>query len=398
MEAMVSRSSEYQELERHCLPILIYKTEPICYGILNHLADRMAEALEELGECVEIFDIAEHPLDDLREWSRKKYKAVLGFQSYLFSIKLDNGENLHDHFDAPMYNMILDHPAVMHKHLMNAPKNMTILTHDRNYQKYLRTYYDGLVKAKLLPPGGGGCAGTVQKKYDLTFVGSFRDWKDWLPELKVINRKTHGLARKLVHEMQHHPNDIYEACFERILDRENLDYSMEQKREALYECRASYCCVMNYYRQKIIKIILDAGIELHVYGDTWNKKEWEGYLNLVRHAAVEGDEALEVYSASRLSLNIMSWHKAGMTERIADMLLCGTVVVTDKSDYLEEHFTDGTDLVFFDLEHIERLPDQIRSLLSDEQKQRRIAEAGCKNAQENHTWNIRARQFTGLLS
>jgi spore maturation protein CgeB len=94
----------------------------------------------------------------------------------------------------------------------------------------------------------------------------------------------------------------------------------------------------------------------------------------------------------------MSWHKAGMTERIADMLLCGTVVVTDKSDYLEEHFTDGTDLVFFDLEHIERLPDQIRSLLSDEQKQRRIAEAGCKNAQENHTWNIRAQQFTGLLS
>jgi spore maturation protein CgeB len=280
---------------------------------------------------------------------------------------------------------------------MNAPKNMTILTHDRNYQKYLRTYYDGLVRAELLPPGGEGCAGTVQKKYDLTFVGSFHSWKDYLPELTKTNRKTHGLARKLVHEMKHHPNDTYEVCFARILEREQLDYRMEEKRELMYECRTTYGCVMNYYRQKIIAAILGAGIGLHVFGDTWEEPEWKSYPNLIRHPAVEGDKLPEAYSKSRISLNIMSWHKAGMTERIADMMLCKAVVVTDKSDYLEEHFTDGTDLVFFDLEHIELLPGKIKELLSDEQKQKRIAQAGCENARKNHTWEVRAKQFIELL-
>jgi hypothetical protein len=398
MEQMISYAPLYREAEKKYAPILLYKSESICYGILNYFADCMKTELEKLGETVEIFDSTQQPLENLIQLAKQTYKAILGIQSYFFSLRLQNGELLHDRFHAPMFNMQLDHPAVMHKHLVNAPKNLTILTHDRNYQKYLQTYYKGLVKAELLPPGGEAYAGTVQKKYDLTFVGSFHGWKDWLPELKVLNRKTHGLARRLVHEMQHHPHDTYEACFERILDIEHPGCSMEEKRELMYECRASYCCVMNYYRQKILTTILDAGIELHVYGDTWNKKEWAGYPNLVRHAAVDASKVLEVYAESRLSLNIMSWHKAGMTERIANMLLCRTVVVTDKSDYLEEHFTDGTDMVFFDLEHIELLPDRIRSLLSDEPKQRRIAEAGCKNAQENHTWSIRARQFIELLS
>jgi spore maturation protein CgeB len=298
--------------------------------------------------------------------------------------------------------MQLDHPCVMHTHLINAPRNLTILTHDANYEHYLKTYYGDKVRSALLPPGGEPCGrfwDEKDKPYDLTFVGTYHGFTDWIPELKVINRKTHGLARKLVHEMKHRSNDTYEVCFERILNREHLNYSLEQKRELMHECRATYCCVMNYYRQKIIKVILDAGIELHVYGDTWKKKEWAGYSNLQIHEAVEGSAVMDIYAKSRISLNIMSWHKAGMTERIANMMLSKTVVLTDKSDYLTEHFTDGTDIVFFDLEQLERLPETIKTLLSDAPGRKMIAEAGYRNALEHHTWKVRARQFyLGIVS
>jgi glycosyltransferase involved in cell wall biosynthesis len=398
MEAMVSYSPKYEEMEQKYLPILIYKTEPICYGILNHFADRMCEELERLGECVEIFDIAEHPLDDLREWSRKKYKAVLGFQAYLFSIRMVNGDNLHDYFHAPMYNMFLDHPAVMHKHLMNAPKNMTILTHDRNYQEYLRTYYDGYVETQILLPGGEGYKGTAQKEYALTFVGSYHNWRNWIPALKDINRKTHGLARKLVHEMRHHPNDTYEACFERILTGDRLDYSIEQKRDILYECQSTYCCVMNYYREQIIKIILESGLELHVFGDTWREPCWEQYSNLIIHSGQEGEAALKLYAQSEVSLNIMSWHKDGMTERIANMMLNRTVVVTDGSRYLKEHYQDGRELLFYDLEHLEELPGMIRTLLENREQRESIVQQAYKRAVSEDTWGNRAEEFLRILN
>jgi hypothetical protein len=401
MEQMVSHAPPYYEADKRYAPILIYKSEPICYGILNHFADRMKTELEDLGETVEIFDSTTQPLENLIGITKQTYKAVLGIQSYFFSIQLQNGELLHDRFRVPLYNMQLDHPCVMHKHLMHAPRNLTILTHDANYERYLKTYYGDKVQAALLPPGGETCSETAfdgGKKYALTFVGSYYPWTNWSGSVKAADRKYPKLVRRLLHEMQHHPNETYEACFERILVQEQFHYSMEQKREILYECQSTYCCVMNYYRQKIIKAILDAGLELHVYGDSWKHKAWEGYSNLKHHEAVEGGNAMDVYAKSRLSLNVMSWHKAGMTERIANMMLCKTVVVTDKSEYLTEHFTEGTDMVIFDLEQLERLPETIKALLADEPRQRRIAEAGYRNALEHHTWKERARQFISMLS
>jgi hypothetical protein len=400
MEQMVSHAPPYYEADKRYAPILIYKSEPICYGILNHFADCMKTELENLGETVEIFDSTTQPLENLIDLTTQTYKAVLGIQSYFFSIQLQNGELLHDRFQAPLYNMQLDHPCVMHKHLINAPRNLTMLTHDVNYERYLKTYYGDKVRAELLAPGGEICErfyDEADKQYDLTFVGSDYGFTDWIPELKELNRKTHGFVRKLVHEMKQHSNDTYEACFERILSGEHLNYSLEQKREAMYEWRAAGCCVRNFYRQKIVKAILDAGIELHVYGDSWKKREWAGYSNLKIHEELEGSAVMDIYAKSRISLNVMSWHKAGMTERIANMMLSKTVVLTDKSDYLTEHFTDGTDIVFFDREQLEHLPETIKSLLADESGRRRIAEAGYQNALEHHTWRERAQQFLSML-
>lgn len=400
LEKMVSYAPEYYKAEEKYAPILIYKSEPVCYGILNHFADCMKNALEELGETVEIFDSTRQPLEGLIELSKQKFKAVLGIQSYFFSLRLKNGGLLHDHFHAPLFNMQLDHPCVMHTHLIDPPQNFTLLTHDVNYQQYLKKYYGNPIQSELFMPGGEPSPkipSGADKIYDMTFVGSFYPWKGWSDSVKAADKKYAGLVRRLIGEMKNHPNDTYEACFERILTKLNLDYSIEQKRQILYECQTAYYCVMNFYREKIVRTILDAGIELHVYGDSWNTADWDRYGNLKRHAAVDGEGALIVYSGSRLSLNIMSWHKGGMTERIANMMLCKTTVVTDKSSYLRDHFTDGEDIVLFDLERIEQLPGKIKQLLSDGQKLEEISEAGYKKAREYHTWNARAEQFLGLV-
>ena len=43
----------------------------------------------------------------------------------------------------------------------------------------------------------------------------------------------------------------------------------------------------------------------------------------------------------KVGLNIMTWHKYGMTERIANICLSGAVCLTDSSEYLRNNFNNN---------------------------------------------------------
>ena len=97
------------------------------------------------------------------------------------------------------------------------------------------------------------------------------------------------------------------------------------------------------------------------------------------------------------SLNVMRWHKDGFTERIANALLQKSVVVTDRTTYLEQNFINDEEMLIFGLDKIKELPHRIRLILSDEQLRGSIAERGYKKAKEQHTWNKRAEDLLMLM-
>ena len=78
-------------------------------------------------------------------------------------------------------------------------------------------------------------------------------------------------------------------------------------------------------------------------------------------------------------------------------MLNKSVAVTDRSDMLTRLYQDGTDLVLYDTDHMELLPQQIFSLLSDEQRLSSIAEAGYENAKKNATWETTGQRFFDIL-
>jgi spore maturation protein CgeB len=87
-----------------------------------------------------------------------------------------------------------------------------------------------------------------------------------------------------------------------------------------------------------------------------------------------------------------------MTERIANMMLCKTVVLSDWSEYLEGHFMDGQELILFDLTRIPELPGKIRSLLQEPEQLAAISEAGYRIAWKEHTWTERAKEFLEMVN
>jgi spore maturation protein CgeB len=154
---------------------------------------------------------------------------------------------------------------------------------------------------------------------------------------------------------------------------------------------------MTYYREKIIRTILDAGLTLHVFGDSWKTPALCVYPNLVIHPEAEGQDALKLYAQSKISLNIMSWHKDGMTERIANSMMNRAVVLTDPSTYLTEHYEDGREIVYYHLTRLDELPGKIKRLLSDDDYRETIAENGFKTAAAHDTWDDRAAEFLEIL-
>ena len=61
----------------------------------------------------------------------------------------------------------------------------------------------------------------------------------------------------------------------------------------------------------------------------------------------------------------MTWHKDAITERILNAMLQKAAVLTERNPYMEEHFSDGKDVLLYDLDQLSALPELVRSALSD---------------------------------
>ena len=167
--------------------------------------------------------------------------------------------------------------------------------------------------------------------------------------------------------------------------------------ELMFQIKPVCFVVMSYLREKILDTIAEAGLPLHVYGDSFRTGRYANVSSFVRHAEVTPEESLRVFARSKISLNIMSWHKAGMTERIANMMLNRAVVVTDDSAYLRDNYCAGEDYVRFSLTEIERVPEILRALLEDEERCRSIAENAFPKASQKEIWKQRAEELLTLI-
>ncbi len=317
--------------------ILIYKGEPICYNILNTFAEQLGEALQRLGEEVEYFDVKQSGEAALAAYAGKTYQAVIGFQSYLFDIYLPKaGVYLHDLIKGPKINFQFDHPIWMKNHYIRMPEHCYIATHDRNYAAFIEKYYPRIAGSSIIFPGGcekaAGENGKQEaernlrgaqdkKEYQISFIGTYTDYRSYLPLIRNSQGIIKKIAAHFLFRMKQHPEETAEKALEESLRKDGIVLSDEEFLEVLDGVKPMIYCIMSYYREKAVKVILEAGITLEVFGDSWKKSPFGDSPYLRIHEAVDMRESLEVMEKSLISFNVMAWHKDGFTERIANSML-----------------------------------------------------------------------------
>lgn len=400
LEKMISHAPEYFEIDDDTRPILIYRSSDTCYNTLNLFADELAKALRACHQRVDVFDIEKEGNQSLTQFIGCRFKAVIGIQTYAFSIMMqDKKTNLHDLIIGPKYNMLLDHPAMMKEHIENGPEDYRLLIHDRNYLSFAKRHYKRIKNCIYFPPGGmlPTDASKKEKQYGLTFIGSYNDYRKRLAIIRSYDRPHRFLAARFLHIMRQNPDCPAELAFQEALKYYNVRLSDAGFLHLFYEMRQVCFCIMTYYREKIIRTLLDAEITIHVYSDSWKNSPFAEHKGLVCHPAINAEENLKIMERSKISLNIMSWHKDGLTERVLNAMLCRSVVLSDKSAALKDSFVDGQDLVLFSLKQLDSLPVLVKELLEDEKRLQEIAENGYGKARQKHLWLHRAKLFLECL-
>lgn len=400
LEKMISHAPEYYEIDDNTQPILIYKTSGICLNLLNIFAEQLALAFQSLHQRVEIFDVQIEGNAALTKYINTRFKAVIGIQSYLFSIMMqDQVQNLHDLIIGPKFNMLLDHPAWIKDSIKAGPQDYTLLIHDRDYISFCKRYYQKNINyahfypAGLLPPASA----CTTKIYDIVFIGTYRDYRERLKALRCYTGKLRFIANRYLKLLHKCPDMNAEMALHSVLDYYHITLNDADFLDLFADLREVYYCIMIYYREKVIRQLLDSGLPIHVYGNTWEKAPFSSHPCLTIHPKAPIEESLTILAQARISLNIMSWHKDGFTERIANSMLCHSLVVSDKSRFLEENFENNKELILFDLKEIELLPARIKALLEDSQQLDSITEAGYRRALNEHQWIHRGKQLLEII-
>lgn len=397
LESMLQKGEEYYKIADDTEPILLYMGEDICYNTLNIFALKFGEALEKKNQKVEYFDWEAEGNQAIVRMIGRHFKAVIAFQFILFGLRLKDGTYLHDTIYAPKYNFVFDHPIWMKTGLQDNVKNLCVLTHDADYVDFVQRYYDK--KAFLFPPAGAlPERGDARRIYDISFVGTYGDYMREAGLVHKMDRETRFLANRFLLWMRKNPNLTSEKALTEVLGECGHHCADEEFVEIFYRLKRVICCVMYYYRYKVMETLLESGLRIDAFGNKWETSPLNRYPNLICHPDISADQSTRIYQQSKCSLNVMAWHKGGFTERMAGIMLCGAVLVTDKTTYLDGRFDAKRDMIVFDLEEVEQLPDKIKSCLSDDKMREEMSQNGRKKAMEGHTWDKRADQFlNGIL-
>lgn len=372
--------------------ILLVKTVSR-YGSNNKYVDEWAAAMRKSGcnTCVlDGWSIAQPALYN-HVLSTCKFDAVFDLNGILCSWGITKRLSA-----KSIYGIyVCDPPEAtdLQDKLIQADDRTVVFCCDRNFCDYTERYFPMVKHTAFVPLSGSFYPMNVpynERTMDIIFTGTYTDPEEY--RIQALSKFEKGsVMAQFVEDMLEDiiVNSQYTLpeCLARTLKKYNQNVSGSDFHELATEFLVVDFYARFYYRDKVLRTLLDAGLKIDVFGNGWENFQCGHKENLLIH---KGGPyvASKALANAKISLNIMPWFKDGFQERIAAAMLSHTVAVTDESKYILDKFENDKELVVFSLKDIESLPRRIRDLLENPGKASEIAENGYRKVQE-HTWAAR---------
>lgn len=366
----------------------------------NYFTDRIAEELKKRGNECFILDLRDmnlpgsHSFEAFTGFLSVRADAAIGFDG--LGLKEDLFIELWDSMNTRAVNILMDHPLRFHPTMMKHPKNYIQFCCDRHHVEYVRKYFKEYVTEVQFMPHAGTYTGEIDledyenRPYDVLFSGTYYEPEGYLRQIDeqfAGNNLLREFYYNLSKSMIENPGFTTEGAVADLVERMQLNVTGEQLRTMMACAEPIDWMARMYYRGKVIETIANAGIDLWLLGRGWENHPSAGLKNVhIIHDRVPFEETLPVMKKARINLNVMPWFKDGTHDRIFNILLQGSLVLTDTSKWLEEHLPAGESVAYYNLNHLSELPQMIMHYLQHPEEAKKMIRKGFEIVKIHDTW------------
>lgn len=358
--------------------------------ILNYIADHIIREYKELNYSVfEIYidDVIKQETEFINILEQGVEKAfVLNNRGLLLKY---NEQNIWDLFQVECINYLLDHPYHYFDTLESAPSNATVACVDRNHVNYINRFYKHAYKSIFLPLAGEEIKGNKEKlrnrSIDILFVGTYKKREEYLQLTEF--------QKNIIQKLINNPYKTLEEVIENDYKEQYLSMDDTIIKTLIEENRIIDMYMKFYYRNKVVKTLVEAGIDVEVYGTGWEEAEYYSNPHFIHQGTLSQEECLNKMLDTKIVLNVMPWFKDGIHDRVLNAMFAGAVCITDDSQYLKEEFEADKEYVSFTLEQIDNLPKIVYKLLNDLDYAQCIVDNASKKIFNKHSWSDRIKMI-----
>lgn len=387
-------------------PKLIFFTG--VYDTLDLFSHEWIHVFTNMGyETLEInTNKMEEELPRLAKFIQTPVKAAITFNNLAFNLELVPGKNIWEELGIPCINILMDHPFCYPQAMKNAPANAIVLCVDKKHMDYLTRFYPEIPAVGFLAHGGicleQEPIPIQEREIDVMYAGglSRKFVQNVMPDFSQFSFDARKAADIALKRLVTDTSLTAEQATEDVLIQQGVALPDHELAEVISKLHYIELLAVSFYREKLIRTMLNAGIRVHLYGPGWDICDFENHPNLIWKGSIPARDVLGKMRQSKIVLNTMTWFKAGAHDRIFNGMLAGALAVTDESAYMQEKFLSypqteahSAQLVMFRLAEMEHLPVLIKKLLANPDEMQKIADNGRKKAMQAHTWSHRAEEL-----
>lgn len=350
------------------------------YGVISYMLDSIARELIYKGYNVQIC-----------EWNKielakgKKWDVCMSCQA--IDATFDINANIY-------VTWLVDHPVLFEQRLMEHKDmdNLWIACVDKTHVSFLKDVLNWKNVFYFPHFGGKSCYGKEYKdrEFDVFFPASYID-------IETIERENSNwrtgavkvISDQVIDELKKNNNISTEGAIKNVLERTGEKIN----NQLIFECMevfGSYVeeYISKFYRNQIVKSLLDEDISLTVAGRNWSflkEKYQDGERLRILSENMSYNEVLDCMGNSKMILNVLPWFKDGSHERVTSALLNGAVCLSDQNKYTKSFLDNEVSAILYDRNEPKNLAYKIKYYLQQEDKANEIAEKGRVIARKNMT-------------
>ena len=366
------------------LHIVIYENVS---SLIDYTAEQFHRIFELLGHEVFIFhhNDFDQSSKELLDFAKKGIDFALLFNNVGIQITTDNVHSIWDVLGITCFNYLFDHPLYYPDAMNQMPSHGIVTCVDKNHVRYIKRFHSHVKQAFYSPLGGEFLTHEElipwsDRPIDVLYVGSLKTVKD---------APVSALSDQVTEYLLTHTEQTTEDAFETCLRAGGNIISDSLLQQTIYQYRFTDMHINSHFRQKLIEVLVKNGIHVTVYGYGWEQVSFFESPFFHYGGVLDQADCIRKMYQSKIVLNSMPWFKDGTHDRIFNAMLSHAVCVTDESRYMKDHFTDGHELIYYQLDKMQELPGIIRYLLENPFTAARIAENGFQSSILSHTWEAR---------